>query len=123
MTGTSAIGYFDTSTLNTFTGTGTITMPLLRDGVVELHEFRGKRCGRLDTTASAALSVTYYYHIVPEPSSFVLTGLGVVGALGRRRGPATAARALRRPDPVLLDSSVAGLSVEVEVGSQEPALL
>jgi len=87
--GTSAIGYFDSSTLAVFTGPGVITAPVVATASSSFMNSSGNGVGGSSTFASAALSVTYYYFIAPEPSSFVLMGLGAVGlcvvARGRHR--------------------------------------
>jgi hypothetical protein len=96
--GTSALFYSDAKTLSVFTGNGTITAPVTATAVSNFMNLAGNGVGGSNTFASAALSVTYYYNFfaVPEPSSFVLTGLGAAGlcfvsrARNRRKGCAAA---------------------------------
>jgi len=79
VSGTSALGYFDSTTLNIFTGSGTISAPVIATAASSYMTSSGNGVGGSSTFASAALSVTYYYFIAPEPSSFALMGLGAVG--------------------------------------------
>jgi hypothetical protein len=93
---TSATGYKDATTLAMFTGTGTITAPLTATATSNFANTTGNGNGGSTTLASAVLSVTYFFQVVPEPSSLVLTGLGAVGLLAvsrvrTRRGDAAAA--------------------------------
>jgi len=76
---TSAMGYTDQNTLNTFSGKGTLAMPVYANATSSFTNISGNGVGGSRTSAAAALSVTYYYYFVPEPSSMVLTGLGAVG--------------------------------------------
>jgi len=77
--GTSALGYFDSTTLNVFTGPGTISAPEIATAASSYTNSAGNGAGGSSTFASATLSVTYFYFVAPEPSSFVLMGLGAVG--------------------------------------------
>ncbi len=79
ISGTSALGYTDSSVLNTFTGNGQMTLPVYAEASSTFNNNAGNGVGGSRTSVSAALSVTYYYYYVPEPSSMVLTGLGAFG--------------------------------------------
>ena len=77
----SAWGYQDQSTLNLFSGTNTVALPVYASATSGFNSSSGNGYGSSTTTASAGLSVTYYYYLtpVPEPSSLVLIGLGGLG--------------------------------------------
>jgi len=76
---TSAMGYFDKSTLDLFSGKGTLSLPVYATATSGYTNSAGNGAGGSRTSAAAALSVTYYYYFVPEPSSLALTGLGALG--------------------------------------------
>ncbi|MCA1685599.1 MAG: PEP-CTERM sorting domain-containing protein, partial [Planctomycetia bacterium] len=75
----SAVGYKDTATLNAFSGNGVVQMPIYASATSSYSNSSGNGAGGSVTTASAALSVTYYYNLVPEPSGVALMGLGTLG--------------------------------------------
>jgi hypothetical protein len=96
ITGNSALGYNDSSTLNTFTGTGTVSLPVIAAAQSSFTSSSGNGFGGSTTLASVTMTLTYFF-VVPEPASVVLTGLGGAGLLlmfrsrGRRRGDSAAA--------------------------------
>jgi len=88
--GTAAMGYLASTRpdiLASFTGTGTINLPVTAHGQSSFSSSSGNGQAIVITQASASISVVYYYSFVPEPSSLALTGLGGAGLLvaGRKR--------------------------------------
>jgi hypothetical protein len=81
VSGIAAAGYLDAKTLAIFTGTGTVEAPVTAMASSSYMSSSGNGAGGSSTFASATLSVTYYYQFVtvPEPTSFGLMGLGIVG--------------------------------------------
>lgn len=71
----SGLGYKDAATLASFTGTGTILLPIYASATSNFSSSTGTGGGSSVTLAMANLSLTYF--IAPEPSSFVLGGLGL----------------------------------------------
>lgn len=75
------------SNLALFTGSGTISLPVLASSVAAAHFSAGNGTAVVTTTASATVTISYNYtpHAVPEPSSVVLLGMGGCGLLWFRR--------------------------------------
>lgn len=78
-TGTVNGTYTDSATLSQFTGTGTISLPAFANATSSFTSSSGNGYGSSVTYASATVGIVYFYTLAPEPSSFVLMGLGVVG--------------------------------------------
>lgn len=85
-------GYTDGATLAKFTGTSTVTLPILAQANYNFFSNTGNGFGGSSTLATAIVSIRYLF--VPEPSSMVLMGFGVVGLIwagrARRSAPAVA---------------------------------
>lgn len=75
-----------TEDLAAFTGSGKLPFQVDFQGVWTLNNL-GNNVNRTDIYGDATVSVTYYYDYnpVPEPSTFVLLGLGCAAILARRR--------------------------------------
>jgi len=83
----SGLGYTDVATLNTYTGRGTVALPVTALVTSGFTSTSGNGNGTSVTSASALITVIYYYSLpVPEPSSLVLTGLGGLGLVAVSRG-------------------------------------
>jgi len=72
-------GFTDAATLAKFTGTSTVSLPILANASSLFSTNTGNGFGSSTTLASAVVSVRYLF--VPEPSSVVLTGLGLAAGL------------------------------------------
>ena len=70
-----------TSTLQSFNGTGTVTLPVVASASSSFTSSSGNGYGSSVTDALANIYVVYRYALVPEPSSFVLAGVGLAGLL------------------------------------------
>jgi len=81
-TGTVGANYVDQPTLSQFlynqTGSKVIQLPVSANAQSSFSSSSGNGMGSSVTLAGASISIVYHY-ILPEPSSFVLTGLGVMG--------------------------------------------
>lgn len=77
-----AASYSDPAMLARFlyngSGSTTINLPVFAQAVSEFSTSSGNGFGSSTTLAWAQITVVYHY-LVPEPSSLVLTGLGVTG--------------------------------------------
>lgn len=92
ITGLSQQGYVDTATINQFSGTGTVALPVIATAQSSFSSSSGNGFGGSTTLAGVTLTLQYFFVAVPEPTSLVLTGLGGAGLLlaasrsrGRRR--------------------------------------
>ncbi|MFO0954380.1 MAG: choice-of-anchor E domain-containing protein [Isosphaeraceae bacterium] len=81
-TGSQTQTYTDAATLAMFTGKSTIGLPAVASATSKFTTDSGNGFGSSLTFASVVASLVYHYDLVPEPSSIVLTGLGVSGLLG-----------------------------------------
>lgn len=71
------------SDLAIFTGTSTVALPVAASAFGQFSSSSGNGFGRITTNATAAVTIQYNWHLtnsggqtIPEPSSFVLAGLG-----------------------------------------------
>ena len=72
--------------LSLFTGTGTISLPVVASSLASMPTNNGNGAAAVTTQADAKVTISYTYTAVPEPSSAVLLGLGGAGfCLYRRR--------------------------------------
>ncbi|GAC1468936.1 MAG: hypothetical protein NVSMB9_12120 [Isosphaeraceae bacterium] len=87
ITSDSGQGYTDAATLAAFTGPGTISLPIYATANSGFTSTSGNGLGSSDTSASATLTVVYFFAAVPEPSSLVLMSLGglALGVAGWNR--------------------------------------
>jgi hypothetical protein len=96
ITGLSQAGYNDAATLNAFTGTGQVLLPVIATAESSFTSSSGNGFGGSTTLAGVNLTLQYFFFVVPEPASFVLTALGGVGLLSmayRSRGRRAKGRA------------------------------
>jgi hypothetical protein len=84
--------FVDTATLNQFNFTGsngsTLSLPVFAQATTTFTSSSGNGSGTAATAAAASIYVAYFYTLIaPEPSSFVLMGLGLLGlvAVARKR--------------------------------------
>ena len=81
-TGTASQSYVDQPTVSQFLYNGSngklINLPVFAQAQSSFATNSGNGFGSSVTLAGASITVVYHY-ILPEPSSFVLTGLGVMG--------------------------------------------
>jgi len=75
-------GYGSAMTLQNFTGTGKITLPVVAQASSKFSTSSGNGFGSSVTEAAATITISYRYALVPEPSSLVLVGMGGLGLLG-----------------------------------------
>ena len=80
------------SDLAIFTGAGNVALPVAATSFGSFNSTSGNGFGRITTSATATVTVQYNWHptqpggqTIPEPSSFVLAGLGGIGLLLARR--------------------------------------
>jgi hypothetical protein len=71
-------------------GGGTIAFPAWASGSSLFTSSSGNGSGRVTTQAGVSLEVSYTYHTIPEPASFVLLGLGGAGLVVMLRSRRTA---------------------------------
>ncbi|MGE3819651.1 MAG: choice-of-anchor E domain-containing protein [Isosphaeraceae bacterium] len=72
--------------LASFNGTGTIGLPVFASALSTFSTTSGNGFGSSVTLATATIRLRYSYMLVPEPASFALMGLGLVGLLVAARG-------------------------------------
>lgn len=74
------------SDLNQFLGTGNLSVGFTSS--TDIAQIDGFFSSDVGIMVGTSLSVTYYYHDIPEPASLALIGLGILGAatLRRRQG-------------------------------------
>jgi hypothetical protein len=76
-------GYTAPGTLQIFTGTNSISLPVVATASSTFSTSSGNGFGSSVTEAKATITISYRYALlVPEPSSLVLAGLGCLGLLG-----------------------------------------
>lgn len=81
-TGTQTASISDQTTLNKFLGNGKVSLPAFVSATSAFTTTSANGFGSSVTYASAGINVVYTYAIVPEPTSFVLCGIGVAALLG-----------------------------------------
>jgi len=86
--GSQSANYTDTATLKHFLGNGTVSLPVYAMATSSFTSTSANGFGGSVTLASAKINLVYSYILVPEPSAFALTGLGMMGlAWATRRRP------------------------------------
>jgi hypothetical protein len=75
--------YVDTATLAQFIGSkgATISLPVFAQATTTFTSSSGNGTGSAVTFAGAQINLVYFYTLVPEPTSFVLMGLGLTGLI------------------------------------------
>ncbi|MFO0911005.1 MAG: choice-of-anchor E domain-containing protein [Isosphaeraceae bacterium] len=77
--GSQSASYTDQGTLAQFLGTGTVGMPVFASANSNFNSSSGNGFGSSVTYASAQITMVMTYVLVPEPSSIMLTGFGLLG--------------------------------------------
>lgn len=94
ITSPAGTGFNDAATLAKFTGTSTVSLPVMAQAKSFFSTNSGNGFGSSTTLASVVISIRYLF--VPEPASVVLTGLGLAAGLAwvaRTRSQAVGRRA------------------------------
>lgn len=81
-TGTQTASLTDQASLNKFLGNGTVSLPVFASATSNFTTSSANGFGSSVTYASAGINVVYTFAIVPEPTAFVLCGIGVAALLG-----------------------------------------